>query len=99
MAGTDAIARAPILRRARRGMSGGAFAYVLNAPAIAILVALVAYPIIDAFWLSLHRFNLRRPEVFDFVGLQNYVDVVTSDLFLTSLAVTLLFTFWSTFGV
>ena len=99
MAGTETIARAPILRRARRGMSGGVFAYVLNAPAIAILVALVAYPIVDAFWLSLHRFNLRRPEVFDFVGLQNYVDVVTSDLFLTSLAVTLLFTFWSTIGV
>ncbi|HEV8636474.1 MAG TPA: sugar ABC transporter permease [Chloroflexota bacterium] len=99
MAGTDTIAQAPILRRARRGMSRGVFAYVLNAPAIAILVALVAYPIIDAFWLSLHRFNLRRPEVFDFVGLQNYVDVVTSDLFITSLAVTLLFTFWSTVGV
>ena len=75
------------------------FAYFLNAPAIALLVALVAYPIVDAFWLSLHRYNLRRPEIFDFVALQNYVDVVTSDLFPGSLWVTLVFTFWSTVGV
>lgn len=85
--------------RARRRMSVGFFAYLLNAPAILILLALVAYPIVDAFWLSLHRYNLRRPDSYAFVGLQNYVDVVTSDLFPTSLIVTLLFTFWSTFGV
>jgi len=84
---------------ARLGRSPSAFAYLLNAPAILLLLALVAYPILDAFWLSLHRYNLRRPDVYDFVWLQNYVDVLTSDLFPGSLGVTLLFTFWSTVGV
>ncbi|TAK20659.1 MAG: sugar ABC transporter permease [Chloroflexota bacterium] len=99
MAEPDVMAAARAGPRARRRMSVGFFAYLLNAPAILILLALVAYPIVDAFWLSLHRYNLRRPDSYAFVGLQNYVDVVTSDLFPTSLIVTLLFTFWSTFGV
>src|SRR5439155_23177956 len=93
-------ARVARTRRGRGWTSAPTFfAYFLNAPAIALLVALVAYPIVDAFWLSLHRYNLRRPEIFDFVALQNYVDVVTSDLFPGSLWVTLVFTFWSTVGV
>src|SRR5687767_5495397 len=99
MARTETLAGARPLRTARAPMSPGLFAYLLNAPAILLLLALVAYPIVDAFWLSLHRYNLRRPDSYAFVGLQNYVDVVTSDLFPTSLGVTLLFTFWSTFGV
>lgn len=98
MARTDALA-APAVRRRRWTKSPNAFAYLLNAPAIAILLTLIAYPIVDAFWLSLHRYNLRRPDTFSFVGLQNYVDVVTSDLFPGSLWVTLVFTFWSTVGV
>ena len=97
MARTDTLV-APARRRGWAS-SPTFFAYFLNAPAIALLVALVAYPIVDAFWLSLHRYNLRRPEIFDFVALQNYVDVVTSDLFPGSLWVTLVFTFWSTVGV
>ena len=80
-------------------LSESAFAYLLNLPAILTVLLLVAYPIVDAFWLSLHRYNLRRPEAYAFVGLQNYVDVVTSGEFFPSLSVTLLFTFWSTFGV
>jgi multiple sugar transport system permease protein len=76
-----------------------AFAYLLNLPAILTVLLLVAYPIVDAFWLSLHRYNLRRPEAYAFVGLQNYVDVFKSNEFLPSFSVTLLFTFWSTVGV
>jgi len=98
MARTDTLV-APTRRGRGWTSSPTFFAYFLNAPAIALLVALVAYPIVDAFWLSLHRYNLRRPEIFDFVALQNYVDVVTSDLFPGSLWVTLVFTFWSTVGV
>ena len=66
---------------------------------ILTILLLVAYPIVDAFWLSLHRYNLRRPDAYAFVGLQNYLDVLTSDQFLPSLGVTLFFTFWSTVGV
>ena len=98
MAAAETVARAPALRR-RFDLGEGGFGYLLNLPAILTVLLLVAYPIIDAFWLSLHRYNLRRPETYAFVGLQNYLDVLKSDLFLPSLGVTLLFTFWSTIGV
>jgi multiple sugar transport system permease protein len=98
MAAAESL-RATGVRGRRFEVGEAAFAYLLNLPAILTVLLLVAYPIVDAFWLSLHRYNLRRPEGFAFVGLQNYVDVVTSDVFLPSLGVTLLFTFWSTVGV
>ena len=100
MAAADALThQARAAPRRRFELSETAFAYLLNVPAILTVLLLVAYPIVDAFWLSLHRYNLRRPDTYAFVGLQNYVDVITSDQFLPSLAVTLLFTFWSTVGV
>ena len=98
MARTRALA-APAARRRGWASSPAFFAYLLNLPPILLLAGLVAYPIVDALWLSLHRYNLRRPEAYAFVGLQNYVDVLTSDLFPGSLLVTLVFTFWSTAGV
>ena len=67
------------------------FAWLLNAPALAVLIALVAYPIGVSLWISLHRYNLRRPGQFDFVGLGNYIDILTSYDFWHSLRVTLYF--------
>jgi len=99
MAATRTLAQPRARRDTRFELSEGAFAYLLNVPAMLTVVLLVAYPIVDAFWLSLHRYNLRRPEAYAFVGLQNYLDVISSELFLPSLGVTLLFTFWSTVGV
>ncbi len=99
MAAAETLARPRSLRPARFELSEGGFAYLLNLPAILTVLLLVAYPIVDAFWLSLHRYNLRRPDQYAFTGLQNYLDVLTSDQFLPSLAVTLLFTLWSTVGV
>jgi multiple sugar transport system permease protein len=96
---TKTLTGARALRTPRIDLSEGGFAYLLNLPAILTVLLLVAYPIVDAFWLSLHRYNLRRPDAYAFVGLQNYLDVFSSDLFLSSLGVTLLFTFWSTVGV
>jgi len=100
MAAAETLAGTRSERRgARFELSERAFAYLLNVPAILTVLLLVAYPIVDAFWLSLHRFNLRRPDQYGFVGLQNYADVLTSDQFLPALGVTLMFTFWSTVGV
>jgi multiple sugar transport system permease protein len=96
---TRTLSGARAVHPARFELSETAFAYLLNLPAMLTVLLLVAYPIADAFWLSLHRYNLRRPEAYAFVGLQNYVDVFKSDEFLPSLSVTLLFTFWSTVGV
>ena len=67
------------------------FAWLLNAPTLGLLLALVAYPIGVSLWISLHRYNLRRPGQFDFVGLGNYIDILTSHDFWHSLRVTLYF--------
>ncbi len=99
MAAAETVSGTRGVQGARFELSERGFAYLLNLPAIMTVLLLVGYPIVDAFWLSLHRFNLRRPDAYAFVGLQNYLDVLTSDQFLPSLSVTLVFTFWSTFGV
>lgn len=87
----------------RRGplfqMGEETFAYILNAPAIFLILALVAYPVLNSFWNSLHLFNLRRPNDYRFIGLDNYVEILQSDLFWTSLRVTGIFTLGTTVSV
>jgi multiple sugar transport system permease protein len=99
MAAAETLATTRSLRSSRFELSEQNFAYLLNLPAILTVLLLVAYPIVDAFWLSLHRYNLRRPDSFELIGFQNYIDVLTSEGFLPSLGVTVWFTFWSTVGV
>ena len=68
------------------------FAYILNAPAIFLILFLVGYPIINSFWISLHEYNVRRPKIFDFVWFGNYIEIMQTELFWTSLSVTVIFT-------
>ena len=65
---------------------------MLNAPALIFIVLLVAYPIASSFWISLHEYNLKRPNVFDFIGPGNYLTAFQSDLFRQSLRITAMFT-------
>ncbi len=67
------------------------FAYLLNVPSIALILALIAYPVGVSLWTSLRRYNLRRPGQFDFIGLSNYIDILSSYDFWHSLRVTLYF--------
>lgn len=66
-------------------------AYLLNAPAILILLTLVAFPIGYSFWVSLHRQNLKRPRATKFVGIDNYIAMWQDPVFLSSLKTTALF--------
>jgi len=59
------------------------------------MLAVTAYPIVYAFWLSLHRFDLRFPDERSFVGLANYVSVLTSEVWWQSLINTLIITIGS----
>jgi multiple sugar transport system permease protein len=65
---------------------------LLSAPAVIVMVAVTAYPIGYAVYLSLQRADLRFPDRNEFVGLRNYVDVLTSDLWWTDLWTTLTLT-------
>jgi multiple sugar transport system permease protein len=75
------------------------FAALLNLPAIGLICALILYPVGISLWISLHRYNLRRPEVFDFIGLGNYIEVLSGRDFWHSLQITLYFTAMSVFLV
>jgi multiple sugar transport system permease protein len=76
----------------KRRLSEPSFAFLLNAPALLAIVGLVGYPIAYSLWLSLHRYNLKRPNVFRFIGVQNYVEIFGSDELWAALQVTLVFT-------
>ncbi len=55
-------------------------AWMLCAPAVIVMLAVTAYPIIYAFILSLQKLDLRFPEQTEFIGLSNYGTVLSSEL-------------------
>ena len=54
--------------------------WMLCAPAVVVMVAVTAYPILYAIWLSLRRSDLRFPDKSEFVGLANYGHVLGASL-------------------
>lgn len=64
-------------------------AFLLIAPAVILMLAVTGYPIIYSVWLSLQRYNLATPDDTEFVGLQNYVTVLTDGYWWSALVVTL----------
>jgi multiple sugar transport system permease protein len=65
---------------------------LLCAPAALIIVLVTAYPIGYAIWLSLQRYDLRFPDEQAFVGLSNYVTVLSSAYWWQAFGVTMLIT-------
>jgi multiple sugar transport system permease protein len=55
-------------------------AFMLCAPAVVVMLLVTVYPIGYAIVLSLQKVDLRFPNESGFVGLDNYVAVLTSDL-------------------
>ena len=64
-------------------------AYWLIAPAVVLMLAVTGYPILYAFWLSLHRYNLASPADTAFIGLANYQTILTDKYWWTAFFVTL----------
>jgi multiple sugar transport system permease protein len=64
-------------------------AVTLVAPAVILMLAVTAYPIGYAIWLSLLRYNLTTPDDTAFVGLANYQTTLTDSYWWTAFAVTL----------
>lgn len=67
-------------------------AFVLVAPATTLMLAVTAYPIGYAVWLSLQRNNLATPHDTAFIGLGNYQTILTDRYWWTALGVTLVIT-------
>ncbi|HEY3907734.1 MAG TPA: sugar ABC transporter permease [Streptosporangiaceae bacterium] len=84
----------------KRQLSEGARAerklgWMLCAPAVIVMIAVTAYPVGYAIYLSLERYNLELPNAVKFVGLANYAAVLSSSYWWHSLVVTLVITVFS----
>ena len=84
----SAAAMAPDTRAEREQR----LAFMLVAPAAMLMLAVTAYPIGYAVWLSLQRNNLATPNDTAFIGLGNYQTILTDRYWWTALAVTLAIT-------
>jgi multiple sugar transport system permease protein len=51
------------------------------APAVILMLLVTAWPMIQALYLSLFRYRLTAPDDREFIGLSNYVTVLTDGLF------------------
>jgi multiple sugar transport system permease protein len=80
------IARTEDIRSQRR------LALLLITPAVVLMLAVTAYPIGYAVWLSLLRYNLATPADTAFVGLANYQTTLTDSYWWTAFSVTLAIT-------
>jgi ABC-type sugar transport system permease subunit len=60
--------------------------FLFLVPSLLALVAIMAYPLVYSFWLSLYRYNLINPR--RYVGLQNYRRIWQDDQVWNSLRVT-----------
>ena len=72
--------------------SDARLAFILVAPAALLMLAVTAYPIGYAIWLSMQRNNLTTPNDTRFIGFGNYQTILTDRYWWTALAVTLAIT-------
>lgn len=66
----------PSLTRPALGFHLGGWKWL--APAVLVLLAITAWPIGRAVWLSLSSYSLTSPDARDFVGADNYVEILTN---------------------
>jgi multiple sugar transport system permease protein len=64
--------------------------WMLCAPAVVIMIAVTAYPIGYAVYLSLQKYNLAFPKAVKFVGLSNYGAVLSSPYWWQAFKVTII---------
>ncbi|MFF0088220.1 carbohydrate ABC transporter permease [Streptomyces canus] len=96
-AGAPASPEAERTRQDKAALSVGArqerrLGWLLCAPAVVVMLAVTAYPIGYAVYLSLQRYDLRFPGQAKFVGLSNYGAVLTSPFWWDAFWVTLFIT-------
>src|ERR671919_215972 len=79
--GTEAIGRrAQRARLSERARDEQRLGWYLVAPAVVVMLAVTAYPLGRAVWLSLYSYRLTDPTGKEFVGLRNYGVVLTDSL-------------------
>jgi multiple sugar transport system permease protein len=64
----------------------------LSAPAFIVMILVTAYPLGYALVLSLYKYRLTDPDAREFVGLQNYITVLSDPIWWSSLVTTAIIT-------
>ena len=75
-----------------RARSERRLGWMLSAPALALMLAVTAYPMLRAVWLALYSYRLTVPAGREFVGLRNYGVVLGDALWWRDVATTVLIT-------
>src|SRR5215213_5961807 len=57
----------------------------------AFLLLMTIFPTIYSLWMSVQQYNLSRPDLIHFVGLRNYGQLLTDDIFWKAIRVTAVF--------
>ena len=70
-----------------------AFGYLILLPTLAILFVFRFLPMLQAFYISLHEYDLLRPA--KFIGLDNFVDLLQDPLFLNSARISIEYVIFS----
>jgi multiple sugar transport system permease protein len=65
---------------------------LLSAPALAVMLLVTAYPMLNALWLSLFSYRLTDPAGREFVGLRNYGVILSDALWWADVATTVVIT-------
>jgi multiple sugar transport system permease protein len=94
MTAATATARNPSNAAARSDdrRSQRKLAYLLITPAVVLMLAVTAYPIVYAVWLSLQRYNLASPADTKFIWFENYQTILTDRYWWTAFVITLVIT-------
>src|SRR5688572_6834088 len=64
---------------------------VMVVPALVLMAIVAAYPVMKEVWLSLHRYNVKVPDDYAFIGFENYARILGSETWWTAVKTTLSF--------
>jgi multiple sugar transport system permease protein len=98
---TDKLTRPSAVAWSRAGwlnssrMREGTFAYLLIVPVLLVLTAIIIYPTLYSIYISFNDVDIVT-DSWDFVGLNNYADALSSTDVLHAILVTVQYTIWVT---
>jgi multiple sugar transport system permease protein len=76
------------LPRARPRRSDRRLATLLLLPSVGFLLLMTIFPTLYSLWMSVQQYNLSRPDLIHFVGLRNYGQILSDDIFWKAARVT-----------
>ncbi|WBL19045.1 carbohydrate ABC transporter permease [Citricoccus sp. NR2] len=78
--------------KSKRTKAEARLGWWLAGPAFFIMIAVIFYPLMQALWDSLFSYRLTAPDDREFVGLNNYLTILTDSVWWSGFAVTVLIT-------